>query len=471
MKQILILGAGPMQVPAITEAKNLGLTTHVADANENAVGAKLADKFTKIDLKDKDSLLNYAKANNIDVVFTAGTDFSSVVAYLNNKLGLPSHSIESANNANFKDDMRLALTKAGVRCPNFVAVSGEWQDNLWDFTKPLNVVVKPADSMGGRGVIRVQDKTLLPKMVSKAREFSKSGVVIVEDFIGGREYSIDSLVFNGNVVICGIADRHIYYPPFFIEMGHTLPAKLTQTEEEELISIFKQGVKALGLTHGAAKGDMKIYNGKAYVGEIAARLSGGYMSGWTLPYANGINITKEAIRLAMGLTELDLTAKFNKYSSEKAFISIPGKIVAITGLDDAEKSEGIKNLFIRSKIGDEVDFPKNNVEKSGNVIAVANSRDEADTMANNSRKKIFIRLEKGNPKTRDFLFNQTTITAFNDGLDFNGLSLDEILTKYEQITAHNYLAYDKEDKEMFFKAIETGGLQGAIWFFDEKNSN
>ena len=44
---------------------------------------------------------------------------------------------------------------------------------------------------------------------------------------------------------------------------------------------FEKGVKALGLSWGAAKGDVKYSRGRAVIGEIASRLSGGYMSGWT----------------------------------------------------------------------------------------------------------------------------------------------------------------------------------------------
>ena len=42
-KNILIIGAGFLQVPAIKIANELGLTTIVTDYNENAPGMKIAD--------------------------------------------------------------------------------------------------------------------------------------------------------------------------------------------------------------------------------------------------------------------------------------------------------------------------------------------------------------------------------------------------------------------------------------------
>ena len=136
--------------------------------------------------------------------------------------------------------------------------------------------------------------------VEKAIANSRSGRAIFEEYMDGREFSIDSLVINGNVTITGFAERHIYYPPYFIEMGHTMSAELTENEYNLLRSEFVKAVHALGLTNGVAKADIKLTSKGAMIGEIAARLSGGYMSGWTFPYASGINLTRQALLIALG---------------------------------------------------------------------------------------------------------------------------------------------------------------------------
>ena len=90
---ILILGAGLMQKPAILSAKQLGYTTCVIDADDKAVAITCADVFKKIDLKDKEGILTYAEelknsSEGLAAVFTAGTDFSASVSYVAEKLGL-----------------------------------------------------------------------------------------------------------------------------------------------------------------------------------------------------------------------------------------------------------------------------------------------------------------------------------------------------------------------------------------------
>ena len=87
------------------------------------------------------------------------------------------------------------------------------------------------------------------------------------------------------------------------------------------------------------------------IGEIAARLSGGYMSGWTYPYASDVFLTKELMRLSVGL-EPDFSEykktfpcysiECKRTSSERAYISIPGQVKNIYGIEEAKK---IKNVM------------------------------------------------------------------------------------------------------------------------------
>ena len=76
MKNIVILGAGLMQRPAIQSAKKIGFHTVVVDADSNAVCVPIADEFYKIDLKDKEGILELCRrlknsSDGLEGVFTA----------------------------------------------------------------------------------------------------------------------------------------------------------------------------------------------------------------------------------------------------------------------------------------------------------------------------------------------------------------------------------------------------------------
>ena len=533
MDSVLILGAGLMQGPAISSAKELGYKAYVVDADENAVCVKNADVFKKIDLKAKEEIAIYAKTiPSLKAVFTAGTDFSASVSYVSEALGLASHSFEAACNASNKILMRGCFSKAGVPSPKFLKISKDDFSVSCDAVKEVKVpfdfpfVVKPCDNMGGRGCRMVRsEEEYLPALISGVNN-SRSGTAIVEEYMDGPEYSIDALIYNGTFTVTGFAVRHIKYPPYFIEVGHTMPAVLSQKEHDELISVFALGAKALGLSSGAAKADIKYTKDGPMIGEIAGRLSGGYMSGWTFPYASDLNLTKQGLLIASGKEPSDLVNRrkpviFNpgpqcqgaekpyelfeipctKTSAERAWISIPGTVEEV---NLPSKKEYVEDFLPRATVslGGNVDFPRNNVQKCGNVITRAQNRDDAVNAAETTISHIFIRLKKNDPATEKFLAGafekdeenfppwafpvaESDLEKISGKIGENESfekALPDILktSEYKTLTDWNYLTIEKAlkkvdeiipehkscDKKEFFRAFLRGSVQLSVYFMD-----
>ena len=537
-KKVLILGAGLMQKPAILAAKHLGLKAVVVDANKNAFAVPLADEFYPVDLKDRPGLLELAKNLNskgeLKGVFTAGTDFSASVSFLAENMGLPAHSFEAACNASDKARMRACFERDGVPSPKFreidASVLGELVSSLKSGDIELPKVIKPCDNMGGRGCRLVRDINEFEPALTSAVKNSRTGRAIFEDFMEGAEFSIDSVVYKGTLTITGFADRHIFYPPYFIEMGHSLPSKVDLKIKNELIATFALGIKALGLTCGVAKADIKYTKDGPMIGEIAARLSGGYMSGWTFPYASGMNLTEEAMKIAVGKEPDYLLSNrislpwqphesvrnkaqpFELYeitpslvSAERAWLSIPGKISEIYGLDEAGHMYGVRDVLPRVKKGDSVTFPRNNVEKCGNIIAVGISHEQVYKAADDAVAAITLRLEPDNPETDEFLAgrcepdesgfpvsaftfspkNECAITVgegtfipengsvlacipeslipLSDSLkDWNHCTLRKTLEKFDEICPE----HPALDGKKFWSAVLRAGIQGALYVAD-----
>lgn len=434
---VLILGAGLMQKPSIEAAGELGYKTLVVDANKNAVCVPFADVFVQIDLKDREKIADLAMSygDKLKAVFTAGTDFSASVSYVAQKCGLISHSFEAAMNASNKVLMRKCFREKGVPSPDFVEVSESEIERLSsDESVLFPKVVKPVDNMGARGCRLVRNKSEFEPALRDAVAFSRTGKAIVEDYMKGMEFSIDALVHEGNVTITGFADRHIFFDPYFIEMGHTMPSSVSEAVKKNVVDVFVKGVKALGLTEGVAKGDVKYTEKGAMIGEIAGRLSGGYMSGWTYPYASGVNLTMEAMKIALGLGKtLPSEIECNAVSHERAFISIPGVVSVIYGEDKAVASPFVKNVFFRVKEGSRVDFPRNNVEKCGNVISRCADRSLSLKGAEMAVSEIVLRLEKNNESTQNYLMGVEN--KYEKGFPYSAyeLSSDELIAFEKEV--------------------------------------
>jgi len=360
-KTILILGGGVMQLPSVRIAKRRGWKVIVAAARISEEIEALADGTEAVDLRDREAVTAAAmrtrRKHGLDGVFTAGTDFSTTVAWVAEKLSLPGVSYACALAATDKARMRETLDRQGVPGARFFTVEREQQKPPSGFAFPL--VVKPVDNMGARGVRRVDDEGQLRRAVSEALKQSGSSRAIVEEYLEGPELSFDAVASNGEITICGIADRHICFAPYFVEMGHTMPSALEDSLLQAAGDVFVRGIRALGIENGAAKGDIKITSRGPVVGEIAARLSGGYMSGWTYPLSCGVEVTEAALNIALGDPPGDLEPSRDWVSAERAFISIPGRVGALEGLEQARSEPWIEELFLRTAAGEMVQLPVN----------------------------------------------------------------------------------------------------------------
>lgn len=410
-KRILMLGAGFMQGVAIRSARAHGWHVVAVDGNPEAICRGIADRFEPVDLKDRDGLIALARSlkasGGLDGVFTAATDFSASVAAVAEACCLPGHSLEAALNASDKLRMRECFRRSSVPSPAFAGVDETGRGGILSVLAQKGikfpVVVKPVDNMGARGCRKVDSSQDLDSAISDAIRYSRTGQAIVEEYMEGPEFSVEALVYDGEIHMTGFADRHIFFPPYFIEMGHTIPTGLPEDAIDSLIGVFKDGVRALGLSHGAAKGDIKLTSKGPMIGEIAGRLSGGYMSGWTFPYSSGIDLTGAALELAVGLRPSSLVPPLSLVSAERAWISIPGTVASVSGYDAARSVPFVRDVFPRAVPGDPVFFPVNNVEKCGNCLAVAPDRAQAIRAAEVACRSVFIRLESPNDRTDAFL--------------------------------------------------------------------
>ncbi|MFA7565747.1 MAG: ATP-grasp domain-containing protein [Alkalispirochaeta sp.] len=407
MKEVvLILGGGLMQLPAIQAAGELGLLRHMADGNPACPGRTLVEHFHHVDLRDRRGLLELAQGiSGLNGVFTAGTDFSRSVAYVAEHLGLPGITEDVAIGATDKAVMRGRLEAAGVSVPPHRLVKQDGE--LPPFGFP--VIVKPVDNMGARGVVLVRSADEYAGAVKKARGLSPSGKVIVEQFIPGQEYSLDALIYDGNVRITGVGERHIFFSPYFVELGHTIPAQMAPEEQAVLEAEFVKAIHALGISRGAAKGDVFLHRDnlgrpKATIGEVAARLSGGFMSGWTYPEATGVPLTRLGLEISLGRSPSADQFKPTRHrvSAERALISGPGTVRAVTVPDVTD--DEVVGVFVHVSPGDRVAPPRNNVEKAANVIVTSSTAAEASRRAAELLDEIRVYLEPDDTESEAFFF-------------------------------------------------------------------
>lgn len=397
MKTIMFLGAGEEQCEAIDIALGLGLKVIAVDGNPKAPGLKIANTGINADIKDVEAMIAVGRKHKIDGVMTHAVEIPQVVARVAKSLGLPGLKPEVAERATNKLQRIKCLTEKGIPCPKFeTAETTEEVEKKADRVR-YPCVFKPVDSAGARGVIKVSNRDEVSSAFNHALSYTQESLLLIEEYLEGKELSIESVIYN-EIYTVAFADRNYdrkRFAPFFIENGGEMPTSLPQGEIRKATQTVNAAIRALGIDWGVAKGDIIITDsGEVKVIEMAARTSGGRFCSLKVPLSTGINMLRPLILMAVGLTPdlNDLKPKFSRGVAERFIFPNSGKIVAIKGIDEARKIEGIYKIHLNEdiKIGSQVRRVTDHTMRKGYAIALGETREQAVNRAEQAVRTIKI---------------------------------------------------------------------------------
>lgn len=376
MKKIMILGASILQLPAILKAKEMGLQVIAVDMDKNAIGFKDADVCLEISTIDIQKVIDAAKRYDIDGIITIASDMPMrTVAAVAKELNLVGITEETALKATNKALMRECLKEHDVPIPLFFKAS--------DYDKYLNKVklfsskfiVKPADNSGSRGILLVQDIKNIHEIeyaFDYSKKYSRSGEIIVEEYMEGPEVSIETLSIDGQVNIIAITDKLTTGSPNFVEMGHSQPSQLSQQIQNQIKEIAIKAIIAIGINNGPSHTEIIVTNEGPKIVELGARLGGDNITTHLVPLSTGVDMVKCCIEIALG-NKPDFDRKINGGSAIRYFQISTGKIKGIFGLNRAKLMPCIKQISFIKKPGDYVNVINNSSDRIGFIISQSDS--------------------------------------------------------------------------------------------------
>lgn len=391
-KTLLIVSGGVEAAEAAKRAKEMGLYVVVSDINPEAPGFQYADSILIADVYGPTDTAAAAeryhnKIRKIDGVICVAADAPLTVAAVNQRLGLGGITQRSAELACDKLAMKMRFAECGVPVPWFAAVQTPNELMRIFAERGPNLVIKPVDSRGSRGVQRLSHVKDLCQAFQFARSHSPTSRVMVEVYLPGPQVSTESVVVDGVCHTPGFSDRNYEYldkyAPFFIENGGDLPSFLPGETQEEIKRIQAAAAAALGVTRGTVKGDIVVHDGKVYVIELAARLSGGFFCTREIPLNTGVDFIGCAIRVALGETPSveELTPKFQKPVCQRYIIPGAGKVAAISGAEEARAIPGVLEVNITANIGDVIPPAGDKRPSAAMVLATGQTREAAQEAA------------------------------------------------------------------------------------------
>ena len=402
MKTVLVLGAGRHQRAAILRAKELGYRVAAIDGNPDAVARDDADRFEAVDFGDLSAAIEAARRIAPDGVLTITSDRAvPAVAAIAEDLGLWGIGSDAARVLTNKVAMRRRLAEHGIPQPRFGSARSLEEARPVAADVGFPCVIKPADSGGQRGVCRLESEVDLEARFDEAMRESKTGEVVVEEFLDGVEMNAMGLVRGGEVQLLTLSDR--LTPPglgFAVGWIHLHPASLNGHGLAETEALIRRSLEVLGLRDGIAFPQLMAKpDGSVEVVEVAARIPGGQMADLVY-HAVGVDLVEVALRLAVGEDVPDdlCRPRFRRPLAIRFFTAEPGplptgKVRAVRGLDRALAAPGVVQAESYIVPGETIRPVRRDGDRRGYVIAIGDSGPEALERAEAAAALIEVDLE------------------------------------------------------------------------------
>lgn len=204
---------------------------------------------------------------------------------------------------------------------------------------------------------------------------------MVEERITGREVSVEGMTVDGETTILTITDKLTTEPPFFVELGHSEPSRLSVEAQETIREAAKKTVKVIGIVTGPSHTEIMLTEDGPKVIEMAARLGGDFITSKLVPLSTGVDFVEGTVAAALGLP-YDFEPK-RRGGSAIRFITADhaGTIASINVPDELHGADGVEEIELYLKPGDSIETPHSSNDRIGHVVCSGADAHEAATHA------------------------------------------------------------------------------------------
>lgn len=391
MKTILLIGAGmdaPDSVKRINEQH-----IRVVFIQKSALYCELqgrgAECVILTDYEDAD-FLQFADSLNafwyFDAVLSLTEAGVEVAAKLNQAWNIPWTPVDTVAMLKDKYAMRMHLNNAGFSEVNCALCHTE--SDLLDFAdrNGFPFILKPVDGAGSENVVKVDNSDTINRIIDSWKD--KHFTAIVESWINGQEYSVETLSFSGEHHIVNITEKHV--DDNFVEIGHIIPARIDQKLKEKIHLFVLDFLQIMGVTDGPCHTEIKVDDDLIKVIESHNRVGGDYI---------GL-----AIRQVYQLDMIALTAQWACYRELpqlNAFVNhgcavvqffqfASGRITSLFGIEELKQNASSRLIDFKLKygVGDTVIASSGNSSRAGHFML--SGSDATDTLDFSHKLRSFV---------------------------------------------------------------------------------
>lgn len=212
----------------------------------------------------------------------------------------------------FRDKLRMRnlAARIDIPCPEFTGVFNPDEINEYLKRVPSPWIVKPRTEVAAFGIRKCETEEqvwqALVDLDNRSTWRDHPSQFLIERFIEGDVFHVDSIVENGKVVAAGVSQYGT--PPFTVtHQGGVFTTSIVpykSKERKELEKLNKQLLKGFEYKRGVSHAEFlqSKADGKFYLLEVACRVGGAYIAN-VLEQACGFNLWREWAKLEIATEE------------------------------------------------------------------------------------------------------------------------------------------------------------------------
>jgi biotin carboxylase len=325
---------------------------------------------------DPDQVERVAAALHASDPFDAVVSFFEscllLAARVGNALGVKHNPLRAVELTRDKIAMRALLADEGIPTVRYRACTSA--ADCAEFLESIGapVIIKPAGGTGSRGITLAT----VPADIEQAwlnYSVMADGPAIAEEFVTGREFSVESITRNGIHEIVAITEKQTTGAPGFVECGHNLPAQVDDVTAESMHATVTRLLDAVGHVWGPAHTEIMLtVDGCPVVIESQTRIGGDQI--WEMvELTAGVRLAGATVAAMLGIAEPQSAKPRAGGAAIRFFVPTHSRVVAVDGVEAACGHPGVIRVDMRAKPGDVLGGLASSWSRQGYVLAVGTS--------------------------------------------------------------------------------------------------
>ena len=332
-KKLLLIGGLNNTVDLMELAHRNGVTVGVADYNKNTYAKSLADYVYDVSAYDEDAMVRLCEEKHFDGIITAFNErLGPVVRKLADHMGFPApYTVEQLQMSTNKKFFKHTCQRYDVPVPQEYII--ETVEDIYRSDIDFPVIIKPVDSASSVGVTPCNTPKELEVGYEKAKKASKSGDVIVEQYVPYDEINLTYIAQDGNIQLAAIHDRYFNTEQESATKAPDLyiyPSRYTdfllRKYNERIIAMLR----GMGIKNGSLFIQAIVRGEQIYCYEAGMRLNG-CKTYQILEYENGYNTFEHLMEFALTGSmgeHIQFNPKFKRWYATLNVLGKPGETIA-----------------------------------------------------------------------------------------------------------------------------------------------